>query len=535
MTGVAAVFERLSPERRDLLELLLLEQARRLAAGATAEERVGRTETRLGDGREGPLSHGQRRLWLLDRLEPGNPLLNTASAVRLTGGLDLPTLCRSLAELVRRHEVLRATYAEAEDGPVQRVGPPFTPHLPVVDLSRLRAAGGIEPALARVVVQETARPFDLAAGPVLRLAAVRTRPDEHVLVVTAHHVASDAWSMGILTRELATVYRAFSAGLPSPLVELPLQYLDHAREERARLGEAELAERLAYWRERLAGAPELLDLAPERPRPPRRRFRGSTRTRRLPPELSRAAREVFRARGVTLFMGLLAVFEALLHQRTGESDVVVGVDVAQRDSPGTEGLIGLFLDQQVLRVDLAGDPRFEEVIERVRRVAAEAWEHRGVPFDRLVEELRPERRLDRNALFQVMFGLYNVPGAEADLGGVRVSTVEIEGNSAMFDLSLYFADSREGLLGMLRYDTDLFDAPAVDALLEDFELLLERSLAAPESRLSALRAELDARRTRRRGEAAERLRGAGLRAIKTTRRRSVEPRPQTPDDDPETR
>ncbi|MFL6194097.1 MAG: condensation domain-containing protein [Thermoanaerobaculia bacterium] len=512
----------LSPSRRALLELLLIEE---VAAGSrTAAVPVSSRERE----RTAPLAFGQQRLWLQERLEPGSAAYNTASALRLRGAVDPALLRRCFAEISRRHESLRTTFSESGGVPVQTVGPPAPVELPVVDLAGLPVERR-DAELRRVAEGEFLRPFDLARGPLHRARLVRLELDEYALLIAMHHIVSDAWSMGVLTRELAAIHAAFAAGRPSPLPELPLQYADFARWQQEWMAGPALEEQLAYWRGRLAGAPEVLEVPPDRPRPAARRFRGGLLTARLPREVADPFRELCSQRGVTLFMALLAIFEVLLHARTGESDLVVGVDVAARNPPETEALIGFFVNQLVLRVDAGGDPSFAELLERVREASLGAFAHQDLPFGRLVEELAPRRTLARNPLFQVMFGLYNVPQGELDLGGVAVIPLEIEGGASVFDLSLYAAESGEELLLMLRHDADLYEPATAGRLLEDFEILARRAVAAPDERLSALVEHLAAERRRRREAGREGLEKARLKTLKTVRRRAVAA-PDEPDE-----
>jgi hypothetical protein len=514
MSGWTARLDGLAPERRALLELLVLEEAlqgRNLDASPAAPL----TEA-------APLSFGQERLWLLDRLDPGSAAYNTASALRLSGALDPALLARSFTEIVRRHAVLRATFREEGGRPVQGVGaPPDRPAgLPLTDLSGL-APQAADKALREAVDSEVRQPFDLAHGPLYRVRLFRLGEREHVLLATLHHIVSDAWSMGVLVRELTAIHAAFAAGRPSPLPELPLQYADYARGQRERLQGAELDGQLAWWRQRLAGVPEVVEVPPDRPRPRARRFRGGLRTRLLPAALAGQVARLCRERSVTPFMALLAAFEVVLHARSGQTDLAVGVDVANRNPPATEALIGFFVNQLVLRVDAAGDPSWLDLLERVREAALGAFAHRDLPFGRLVEALSPQRSLARNPLFQVMFGLYNVPAAAAELGGLRVAPFEIEGGAAVFDLSLYVAETADGLLAMLRYDADLFEPATAERLLDDFETVVRRILDAPGERTSALVEHLAAERRRRLEAGREDLQKTRLRTLKSARRRAL--------------
>jgi hypothetical protein len=486
-------FAALSPERRALFELLLLEEAIGTREAAPA---MGPRET------SAPLSFGQHRMWLHERLTPGGFAYNTAMALRLSGPLDDATLRRSLAEIVRRHEILRTTFGEDKGAPVQTASPPFAPALPVADLSAVPTAAR-EEEVRRLAGQELLRPFDLRRLPLFRTHLLRLAADEHVLALTMHHIISDAWSMGVLVGELSVFYRAFSEGRPAPLPALPMQYADHAR----------------WQREQLQGESLALELPTDHPRPAARRFRGGLRVRPLAPELGVAAARLAGERGTTLFMVLLAAFEVLLHARTGRTDLVVGTDVANRTRPEAEPLIGFFVNQLVLRVGLEGDPSFLDLLERVRDTAAGAYAHQDLPFDRLVEELAPERSLARNPLFQVMFGLYNVPMPAAREGTLEVRPLELEGGAAIFDLSLYVQESPEGLLCRLAYDSDLFEPATAGRLLEDYELLLRWSLESPEARVSEILARLEAEKRRRQAEEGGDLRKSRAAVLKTARRK----------------
>lgn len=516
MSDLQTALAALSPERRALLELLVVEEA------LAGRERPAPAAAQADHSGTAPASFGQERLWLLDRVDPGSTAYNLATALRLTGDLDLGVLLRSFAEIARRHAALRTTFREEGGQPMQVVGPPEPVDLPLIDLAGLEDAQA-ETALRAGSAQEVGQPFDLARGPVYRVRLFRLGEREHVLLATLHHIVSDAWSMGVLARELTAIHAAFAAGLPSPLPELPLQYTDHARAQRERGG---MDEQLAYWRARLAGAPEVTEVPPDRPRPAARRFRGGLRTRRLPLELAERVGALCRERSATPFMVLLAAFETVLLARTGQTDLVVGVDVANRNPPETEALIGFFVNQLVVRVDTAGDPSWLGLLERVREAALGAFAHQDLPFGRLVEELAPQRSLARNPLFQVMFGLYNVPDAEAGLGGLRVENVDLAVGTAVFDLSLYIAPAPDGLTAMLRYDADLYEPATAEALLDDFETVVRRlaeTPGAPAERLSALVEHLAAERRRRLEAGREDLQKARLRTLKTARRRTLDP------------
>ncbi|HZF13194.1 MAG TPA: amino acid adenylation domain-containing protein, partial [Thermoanaerobaculia bacterium] len=437
-----------------------------LAAGVPARLPLSRASRE----RPLPLSFAQQRLWfldrLLDRLEPGSPVYNLPLALRLAGPLDPLALERSLTEICRRHEALRTTFAtgaETPDGePHQVVAPFVADFLPRVDLSGLPSDR--EPSTwgeARRLASSAARwPFDLARGPLARALLLRLGAGEHHLLVTFHHIAFDGGSVGVLLRELAELYPAFHAGRPSPLPEPAFQYADFAVWQRRWLEGPALEAQLAYWRERLAGAPAVLELPADRPRPPAQSFRGATLHLPVPERLAAGLRALARSEGATLFMAALAAFSALLGRFTGHRDLTVGSPVANRTETGIEDLLGFFVNTLVLRADLSGDPPFSVLLSRVRESALGAYAHQDLPFERLVEELQPERDLARSPLFQVMFALDPAQGGEL-APGLAVDLLPVDTGTAKFDLSLFLAEAATGLSLSLEYATDLFDAPTV--------------------------------------------------------------------------
>jgi amino acid adenylation domain-containing protein len=439
----------------------------------------------LPPGGEPPLSFAQQRLWFLHRLDPASPGYNMPTALAVRGGLRPEVLAASLAEVVRRHQALRTTFAEDDGEGRQRIAAEWVPALPLVDLGGLGDEDGAAAAPA-LAAREAALPFDLERGPLLRATLLRRGPEEHLLLVTLHHVVSDGWSMGVLVRELGTLYRAFAAAQPSPLPELPVQYADFAAWQRRWLTGEVLAGQLAYWRDRLAGAPHALDLPTDRPRPPAPSGRGATCSFRLSGELAAGLASLGRSRRATPFMTLLAAFEALLWRYTRQGDLLVGSPVAGRNRREIEGLIGFFVNTLVMRGDLAGDPGFGELVARVRQTALGAFAHQDLPFERLVEELVPERDLSRSPLFQVMFVLQNAPAAPLELPGLTLELLGASAGTAKFDLTLTVAEDAEGLAAELEYATDLFDAPTVTALARHLAVLLEGAVADPELPLSRL-------------------------------------------------
>ncbi len=438
-------------------------------------------------GEDAPLSFSQERLWFLDRLQPGLTAYNLGNGLRFGGGVDEAALRRALAEVARRHEALRTTFREANGTPVQVVHPVTDVPVPVDDLSGLEGADA-EAAVRRLAAEETARPFDLAAGPLWRVRLLRLAGDEHVLLLCVHHIVSDGWSMNVLTRELMTLYGAFRAGRPSPLPELPVQYADFARWQREQLQGEGLASQLAFWNRLLAGMPELLELPTDFPRPAVQTYRGAREGLVLEGALVQRLEGLAHAEGASLFMVLLAAFQLLLSRHAGTDDVVVGSPIAGRVRKETEPLVGPFANTLVLRTDLSGDPSFREVVRRVRDVTLGVYEHQTIPFEKLVAELRPERSLSHSPLCQAGFVLLNLgtpapAGAPAD---ARLRSVEMDGGTALFDLMLVLNGHSGGMRGYLEYRSDLFTPATIRRTGEQLRRVMEQVAADPDVRLSAL-------------------------------------------------
>jgi amino acid adenylation domain-containing protein len=440
-----------------------------------------------------PLSFAQQRLWFIDQLEPGNSAYNIPAAIRLKGLLNLAALEQSLNEIVKRHESLRTTFVMVDGRPAQVIAPPLTIKLPVVDLRKLPETER-ETEVRRLVTEGAQRPFDLSQGPLLRVALLRLGDEEHVGLLTMHHIVSDGWSTGILIRELARLYVAISAGGSLSLPELPIQYADFAHWQRQWLQGEVLETQLAYWKQQLAGAPSLLDLSTDRPRPVVHTFRGAHQSMMLPKTLTAGFKALGRQEGVTQFMTLLAAFKALLYRYTSQDDLIVGAPIANRNRLEIEGLVGCFVNALVLRTDLSGNPSFRDLLRRVREVCLGAYGHQDLPFDRLVEELRLKRDLSRNPLFQVMFVLQNASMRAVELPGLTLSPVEGDSETAHFDLTLVVVDAEQGLTASFVYNTDLFEAATIARMLGHFQILLEAMVADPEQRLSDVPLLTDAER-----------------------------------------
>ncbi|HEX4959375.1 MAG TPA: non-ribosomal peptide synthase/polyketide synthase, partial [Thermoanaerobaculia bacterium] len=433
-----------------------------------------------------PLSFAQERLWFLDQLQPGSAAYNVPAAVRLTGWLDVSALAATLREILRRHESLRTSFSLRSGQPVQVIVPAAELLLPVVDLSGLDAARR-EPVAGALARAESLQPFDLSRAPLLRAVLLRLAGDEHALLLTLHHIASDAWSAGVLVREMVALYRAFSQGAPSPLPEFAMQYADFAIWQRGWLRGDELEAQLGYWRGILSGAP-VLELATDRPRKPLQGYRGADSSFTWPGEVSEGVRDLARRRGATPFMVLLAAFDALLQRYTGQDDLVVGTIIANRNRSEIEGMIGFFVNTLALRADLAGGPAFSDLLVRVRESALGAYTHQDLPFEKLVAELQPERDLSRSPLFQVLFQLQNTPmdAEPIELPGLELQPMGTGGQTAKFDLVLNTYEAGSVLSGVLKYNTDLFERATAARIVRHFTALVAGAMAEPFRRLSEL-------------------------------------------------
>ncbi|HEU0300657.1 MAG TPA: amino acid adenylation domain-containing protein, partial [Longimicrobium sp.] len=429
-------------------------------------------------------SFAQQRLWFLDRLEPGSPLYNVPLALRISGEPDVDALARALDEIARRHEPLRTTFREIDGAVVQVVDADGALPLSFGDLTAL-PAGAREAEAERLVREEAAAPFDLARGPLCRARLLRLSAGEHVLLLTLHHAVSDGWSLGVLLRELSALYGAFARGEASPLAPPPVQYADFAAWQREHL-DGVMQAQLAWWKERLAGAPAVLELPADRPRPAVQTFRGGRERVVLPVALAERLQALGRREGATLFMTLLAAFQALLSRQAGQADVVVGTPIAGRTRAETEGLIGLFVNTLALRADLSADPTFRALLAQVRETTLGAYANQDLPFERLVEALQPERSLGYTPVFQVLFTVDEPAAGLADLPGLRTELLPEGEGTSKFDLSLSAMATADGLRCTLTYNADLFDAATARRLLDQLGLLLEAASADAELRVSAL-------------------------------------------------
>jgi amino acid adenylation domain-containing protein len=439
---------------------------------------------RVSRNGELPLSFAQQRLWFLDKLVANSPVYNLPSALRLVGRLNIDALEQVLTEIVRRHEALRTTFPEVDGEPVQLIAPPAPVSLPLFDLSTLDPAAR-EHEARRLAEAEAGLPFNLSTGPLLRASVLRLGDEEHVVLLNMHHIVSDGWSMGVLLRELTSLYKAFANGQDSPLPELPIQYADFAAWQRQWLSGEVLETQLRFWKEQLSEVP-VLQLPADKPRPPVQSFTGAHEDLALSPELSAAIKALSQREGATLFMTLLAAFNALLSYYSGQHDLVVGTPVASRNREAIEGLIGFFANTLVLRTRLSGDMSFSDLLAEVREVALNAYTHQDVPFEKLVDELQIERDFSRNPLVQVFCVLQNLPSTRLEMAGLNVDVVEADVETTKFDLTLYVTETEDGLLTAFEYSSELFEAATIKRMLKHYEQLLGLLVIAPERRLSEI-------------------------------------------------
>jgi amino acid adenylation domain-containing protein/non-ribosomal peptide synthase protein (TIGR01720 family) len=433
-----------------------------------------------------PLSFAQRRLWFSNEYEVESAVYNTSLAVLIRGKLRVDSLVRALEALVMRHETLRTTFTVVEGEPVQVIAPRPELDLAMIDVSELSQERR-EEETRRIAQTEVRTPTDLSAQGPMRVRLVRLSEEAHALLITIHHIASDGWSFAVFARDLAALYEGFSSTSRPALPELPVQYADYAAWQRQKLISEVIEKHLAYWKQRLETAPPLLDLPTDKPRPALQTRNGARQLITVPKRLTEGLNALSRQEGVTLFMTLLAAFQLLLSQYANQDDIVVGTDVANRDRVELEGLIGFFINNVVLRTDLSNDPTFSELLARVRETALEAYAHQEIPFEKVVEALKPKRNPSYTPLFQVLFTLQNTPQQALELPGLSVSRLELSYDTTKYDLTLFMHETGQGLQGTLEYNSDLFDAVTVVRMTSDFAALLEAVVARPVAKLSELK------------------------------------------------
>ena len=461
------------------------EEAGTKLAHPVVEDTISRRREATPATRTAPLSFAQQRLWFLDQYEPNNILYNIPAAIRLNGVLDVTALERSLNEILKRHEALRTTFAMVSDRPVQVINEAQDLRLTVVEL-RDTSPQKNEATAARLAAEEAQVPFNLAEGPLLRVKLLRFAEDDHVLLITMHHIISDGWSIKVLIQELGALYEAHVNRREAALPGLPIQYAEFAAWQRDWLQGERLAEQLSYWKAQLADAPSLLELPTDRPRPAFTTFHGADVPLRFSKTLSEDIARLSRREGATLFMTLFAAFSILLYRYSRQRDILVGTPIANRNRAETESLIGFFINTLILRTRFSERMTFRELLGQIRETSLEAYAHQDLPFEKLVEELQPERTLSHSPIFQVMFHLQNALTESLSLSGLSVSQLDVETQTAKFDLSLTMAESEEGLAGRLNYNSDLFDAATVARMAQHFGRLLEAAVANPDEQVSRL-------------------------------------------------
>jgi amino acid adenylation domain-containing protein len=473
----------LSPEQRALLELRLKQKNIKQPQTSFIPKRTASDAL--------PLSPAQEKLWILHQLDPELPIYNESLLFRLVGQLDIVVLEQSLNEIIKRHEILRTSIVVADGQPIQVIAPTQTITLPIVDLQELPEAER-EAKAQQIANRSSSEPFNLAEAPLLRGLLIRLKENEHIMLLTMHHIISDGWSWRVLFRELSTLYQAYLVGNPSTLSELPIQYADFALWQRQRSQEPELETQRRYWKQQLNGASPMLELPTDYPRPAVQTFRGKCEAIVLPQSLSSELKSLSQREGVTLFVLLLAAFNTLLYRYSSTEDILVGTPVANRIRMETEPLIGCFINTLVLRTDLSGNPRFRELLARVRKVTLEAQVHQELPFEQVVRELQPDRALSHNPLFQVLFVFQESTLQALELPDITVKFMLADSGIAKFDLTVLVEDSEQGLTGAIEYNTDLFRADTITRMLEHFRTLLTSIAANPDKRLSELQVLTDA-------------------------------------------
>ncbi len=425
------------------------------------------------------LSFAQQRLWFLDQLEPNSAFNNIPIALRLKGDLDVSALEQSLNELVNRHETLRTCFGDVSGKPVQLIEPALAIELNVEEIEGVTSADR-EAKIIQLATVETQTPFDLSKAPLVRVRLLKVNENDHVILFTMHHIISDGWSIAIIVQEIAAIYKAIVNGEDINLPELPVQYADFSAWQRQMLTGDNLEKQLGYWREFLAGTPGMLELPTDFPRPRVQSFNGDTKSRMLSPELSQAALAFSRQEGVTLFMTLFSAFATLLYRYSNQRDFNIGTPIANRNRMETEGLIGFFVNNLVLRCRFVNKLTFVDLLQQVRRTALGGYAHQDIPFEMLVDALHPQRDLSHSPLFQVVFVMQNTPMGGIELPGLILEPVNGENKTAKFDLSLQASESPDGISFEFEYNTDLFADATVERMLLHLELLLQNALLEPD-------------------------------------------------------
>jgi hypothetical protein len=465
-----------------------------------------------------PLSFAQQRLWFLDQLEPGSPLYNFSHIVRITGHLDRNALEKSLNEIVRRHESLRTSFPALNDRPVQVIAPSLEVPLRFVDVSRTDTHQGCEAEARRLATEEAQKPFHLATGPLLRALVIKIADDDHALVLMMHHIITDRWSMGVFSQELAALYEAQVKGKPATLPPLEIQYADFAVWQRQYLSDEVLQKQLDHWRKHLEGAPAVVELPTDRPRQGAEQFWGAQHKRPLAPDLLDAIGSFNRSQRGTLFMALLSGFQLLLAKLSGQQDIMVGTDLANRNHLETERLIGFFVNLLPIRARVNPEASFLDFFGQVREASLDAMAYQDIPFDKLVEELRPERSLTHNPLVQILFVMQNTTKMVNEFGGLKLGPLGVSGSSR-FDLVLFITDTETEPSAMWFYNPKLFDAATIERMGISYELLLSKAFGDPAITQGAIFAALDELGKQQRENEQKKFHETGIEKLRQIRRK----------------
>lgn len=483
MSELIKQLENISVEKRELIlkklrKQKLISDSEHSKLPTPAIERISRKQAV-------PLSFAQQRLWFLDQLENESNTYNIPLAVKIIGLLDVEVLEKAITEIIQRHEVLRTTFPTVDGSPIQAIAPTLDLTLMVIDLQSLPEVDQLS-EVQRLATEEAHLPFDLAKGPLLRGILLKLSESEYVLVFTVHHIVFDGWSMGILIRELTILYKSFSTGNPSPLPELTIQYADFAHWQRQWLCGKVLEDQLSYWRQQLSGDISVLQLPTDKARSLVQTFQEASQSIVLSKTLTKAIKTITEQSGATLFMTLLAAFQTLLYRYTGQEAISVGSPIANRNRTEIEGLIGFFANTLVLRTHLSGDLSFLELLRQVQEVALGAYANQDLPFEQIIAELNPDRKLSRTPLFQVMFVFQNMPLETLVLPRLVLSPLEVSNKTAKFDLTLSIEKIEEEIIGVFKYNSDLFDTSTISRMVGHFQTLLEGIIANPQQKISKL-------------------------------------------------
>ena len=466
----------LSAKKKAILDALLNKEGM-----VSDEDRIPRRQ----ESGPAPLSFSQQRLWFFDQFEPASFAYNLLTPVSLQGKLDVSALQEAFNELVRRHEVLRTTFELRDGQPVQVIGPQHSIPIRQIELSHLPQAEQ-QQKFETLFNEQVRQPFDLKKGPLLRITLIQMAPQEHVLLLSMHHIVTDGWSMNVLVREAVALYRAYSSGRIPDLPPLPIQYADFAVWQREWLQGEVLAQQLAYWKQHLGVKPAVLELPTDHPRPAVQTYRGDDFSFAFSPALSASLKTFCRTQAATLFMVLLAGFKVLLHRYTGQQEIIVGSPIANRQRKELEGLIGFFVNTLPMRTVVSGDVSFGEVLKRVKEAALSAYSHQDLPFEYLVEQFHPERSLSHSPLVQVLFNFEAAVRQTSEMPGLVATILDHENQAAKFDLTLFSNDHGPELLGIIEYNIDLFNRETIERMAGHLLTLLSAAIADPEQHISDL-------------------------------------------------